>query len=178
MFLLKIGFLEFLMGFFKNIVGVVIGVVVFDWLFDINNQKVVKNIIILMVDIMKVVVGFVGVQIKDFIDDMYILLFDEFIFLEKFGVVFERIGKFGVFFLVICYLKNFLKIVNDFGVVLGFFNKNFFNFRNVLICRVSKIVVFVVGVLFLVKVFENKDEIKVGVKKVMELIKEFLQINE
>lgn len=174
----KIGFLESLMGFLKNTVGAAIGVAALDWLSDTNNQKKVKDTITLMVDIMKAIVGFVGAETKDFIDDMYTLLSDESTPLEKFGVVLERIGKFGVAFLAIRYLKNPLKIVNDLGAVLGFFNKNLLNSRNVLIRRASKIAALAAGALLLAKAFENKDEIKAGAEKATESTKEFLQTNE
>jgi DNA-binding Xre family transcriptional regulator len=174
----KIGFLESLMGFLKNTVGAAIGVAALDWLSDTNNQKAVKNTITLMVDVMKAIVGFVGAETKDFIDDMYTLLSDESTPLEKFGVVLERIGKFGVAFLAIRYLKNPLKIVNDLGAVLGFFNKNLLNSRNVLIRRASKIAALAAGALLLAKAFENKDEIKAGAEKATESTKEFLQTNE
>ena len=174
----KMGFLESLMSFLKNTVGTAIGVAALNWLSDEKNRKAVKNTITLMVNIMKAIVGFVSRETKDFIDDMYTLLSDESSPAEKLGVVLERVGKFAVAFLAIRYLKNPLAIVNDLGAVLGFFNKNLLNSRNVLIRRASKIAALAAGALLLAKAFEKKDEIKEGAEQATQATSEFLQTNE
>lgn len=174
----KVGFLESLMGFLKNTVGTAISVAALNWLSDENNREKVRNTIDLIVNVMKAVVNFVSRETKDFIDDMYTLLSDESTPAEKLGVVLERVGKFAVAFMAIRYLKNPLKIVSDLGSVLGFFNKNLLNSRNVLIRRASKIAALAAGALLLAKAFEQKDQIKEKAETVATGTKNFLQTNE
>ena len=174
----KVGFLESLMGFLKNTVGTAISVAALNWLSDENNREKVRNTIDLIVNVMKAVVNFVSRETKDFIDDMYTLLSDESTPAEKLGVVLERVGKFALAFMAIRYLKNPLKIVSDLGSVLGFFNKNLLNSRNVLIRRASKIAALAAGALLLAKAFEQKDQIKEKAETIATGTKNFLETNE
>ena len=174
----EVGFLESLMSFLKNTVGAAVGVAALNWMSDEKNRTAVRNTINLMVNIMKAIVGFVSRETKEFINDMYTILSDETTGEQKLTTVFKSLGKFAVGFLAIRYLKNPVKLVKDFGSVLGFFNKNLLNSRNVLIRRASKITALAAGALLLAKAFQKKDEIKENAQKAYGGTKSFLQDTE
>ena len=116
------GFLESLLGLFGGLFKLFVVVPALKWLGDPKNQKKVKRIVDTLVTIAKFIFDVAKFGVVNTIEGLYKLFDDDTGWLDKMGGFLQAAAGLGTLLLGIRWLSNPVKLVNDFGSVLKFFN--------------------------------------------------------